>query len=165
MRDLLILGIIIAALPFAIAHTWIAVILWTWISLMNPHKLAFGFILNAPIAAVAAGAALLSMVFTRDKLRMPWTPPVIVLLLLVLWMCLTTVFAIDPIGSSSQLNKVMKIQIMTVVALIASANTQTHRDVHLDHCALDWILWVKGRHLYHSHRGGVQSVGASGKLH
>lgn len=149
MRDLLILGIIIAALPFAIGHTWIAVILWTWISLMNPHKLAFGFILNAPIAAVAAGAALLSMVFTRDKLRMPWTPPVIVLLLLVLWMCLTTVFAIDPIGSSSQLNKVMKIQIMTVVALIA-LQTRKHIEMFI------WIIVLSIG--YYGFKGGIFTI-------
>ena len=99
MRDLLLVSIILAVLPFALRHTWVAVILWTWVSIMNPHRLAFGFASTMPIAAVAAGAALLSMVFTRDKLRMPWSPPVIVLFLFVVWMCLTTAFAIDPLGS------------------------------------------------------------------
>ena len=56
MRDLLLLGILVSALPFAVMYTWVGVLLWNWISLMNPHKLAFGFAFDAPFAAAAAGA-------------------------------------------------------------------------------------------------------------
>ena len=48
MRDLLIVVVVVGLLPFAVAHTWIGVMLWTWLSLMNPHKLAFGFAYDAP---------------------------------------------------------------------------------------------------------------------
>lgn len=119
MRDLLILGIVIAALPFVLRHTWIGVLLWTWLSVMNPHKLAFGFAYDAPLAAVVAAAVLLSLVITRDKLKMPWEPPVVVLFLFVLWMCVTTAFAINMAGSLEQLNKILKIQLMTAIALAA----------------------------------------------
>lgn len=149
MRDLLILGIVVGTLPFALRHTWIAVMLWTWISVMNPHKLAFGFIHDAPIAAVAAGAALLSMLVTRDKLRMAWTPPVIVLVLLVMWMCLTTVFAIDPLGSAAQLNKVLKIQVMTAVAVVA-LQSRKHIDVFI------WIIVLSIG--YYGFKGGIHTI-------
>ncbi|WP_291994453.1 putative O-glycosylation ligase, exosortase A system-associated [Candidatus Accumulibacter sp. ACC003] len=149
MRDLLILGIVLGSLPFALRHTWMAVILWTWVSIMNPHKLAFGFIHDAPIAAVAAGAALLSLVITRDKLRMPWSPPVVVLLLWVFWMCLTTAFAIDPAGSSTQLNKVLKIQLMTAVALMA-----LHERKHIQ-----VFLWVNVLSIaYFGVKGGIFTI-------
>lgn len=149
MRDLLILGIVVGTLPFALRHTWIAVMLWTWISVMNPHKLAFGFIHDAPIAAVAAGAALLSMLVTRDKLRMAWTPPVIVLVLLVMWMCLTTIFAIDPFGSAAQLNKVLKIQVMTAVAVVA-LQSRKHIDVFI------WIIVLSIG--FYGFKGGIHTI-------
>ena len=43
MRDFLIVGILLSVLPFALRYTWVGVLLWNWISLMNPHKLAYGF--------------------------------------------------------------------------------------------------------------------------
>ncbi len=119
MRDVLLLLVFTAILPFAMRRTWVAVLLWTWISVMNPHKLAWGFALDAPFAAVAAGAAFISLAFNQDKLRMPWQPEVVSLLLFIGWMCITTIFAYYPAESFTQLVKVLKIQVMTVVALAA----------------------------------------------
>jgi putative inorganic carbon (HCO3(-)) transporter len=154
MRDLLILGIILAVLPFALRHTWIAVMLWTWISVMTPHRLAFGFIHAAPVAAVAAGAALLSLVMTRDKLRMPWSPSVVVLCLFVVWMCLTTVFAINPMGSWGQLNKVLKIQLMTLVALMA-----LHERKHIE-----LFVWVNVLSIgFFGLKGGIFTIIGGGE--
>jgi putative inorganic carbon (hco3(-)) transporter len=119
MRDILVLGVFMGVLPFALRHTWIGVLLWTWVSVMNPHKLAFGFAHDAPFAAVAAGATLLSIFFSRDKLSMPASPVVKLLMAFVIWMCVTTAFAFFPALSWDQLSKVLKIQLMTVVALIA----------------------------------------------
>ncbi len=113
------LGIVLGALPFAIRHTWIGVLLWTWISIMNPHRLAFGFAHDAPWAAVVAGVTIISLLITRDKISMPWDPPVKVLFAFVIWMCLTTAFALYPSDSWVQLSKVLKIQLMTAIALAA----------------------------------------------
>ncbi len=119
MRDIVLLGIILGALPFALRYTWVAVLLWTWISLMNPHKLAYGFANGAPFAAIAAGAALVSLLFNKDRFKLPASPVVVVLVLFTLWMCLTTLLAINPGQSWLQLNKVLKIQLMTLVAMVA----------------------------------------------
>ncbi|WP_296443750.1 putative O-glycosylation ligase, exosortase A system-associated [Rhodoferax sp. UBA5149] len=119
MRDLLMLGIVLGALPFALRHTWMGVLLWTWISIMNPHKLAWGFAQNAPWAAVVGGVTILSLFTSRDKLNMPWEPPVKVLFAFVIWMCVTTAFAMYPSISFEHLTKVLKIQLMTVIALAA----------------------------------------------
>ena len=107
MRDWLLIGVLVAVLPFAARHTWIGVLLWNWVSLMNPHRLTFGFAYVTPFAAIAAGATFLSMLISRDKLKMPWDRPVIVLLLLVLWMCITTTLAIDPSASWVSLVKTL----------------------------------------------------------
>jgi len=113
------LAIVGGTLPFVFRHTWVGVLLWTWISIMNPHRLAFGFAYNAPWAALVAVVTLISVLFNRDKLSMPWDPPVKALLAFVIWMCITTAFALYPEPSWDQLIKVLKIQLMTVIAFAA----------------------------------------------
>ena len=149
MRDLLLVGIFLAVLPIALRHTWIGVLLWTWLSIMNPHRLTFGFAHDAPVAAIAAGAVLLSLLTSRDKLRMPWTPTVVVLLVFVLWMCITTAFAISPSGSLQQLNKVLKIQFMTVIALMA---LQERKHIEL-------FVWVNVLSVgFYGFKGGIHTI-------
>ena len=149
MRDLIILGIVLGAIPFAFRHTWIGVLLWTWISVMNPHKLTFGFAYDAPWAAVAAGVTLISLVVTRDKLSMPWNPAVQLLLAFVIWMCLTTAFAFYPSLSWVQLNKVLKIQLMTVIALVA-LRERKH---------IELFIWVNVLSLgYYGAKGGLFTI-------
>ena len=71
MRDILVIGIVVAVLPFVLRNAYVGVLLWTWISTMNPHKLAYGFAVDAPIAAAAAGATAIALFVSRDKVRLP----------------------------------------------------------------------------------------------
>ena len=153
MRDLLVLGIFMGALPFALRHTWAGVLLWTWISIMNPHQLAYGFAATAPFAAVAAGATLISIFLNRDKLRMPWEPPVVVLFMFVFWMCVTTVFAFHPQTSWDQLVKVLKIQLMTVVAF-AAIRERKH---------IELFIWINVLSLgFFGVKGGLYTIATAG---
>lgn len=119
MRDLLIVMIVLGVLPSAVRHTYVAVNLWTWISIMNPHRLTYGFAGEFPFAAIAAVAALISLLATKDPLKLPKDKPVILLILFLIWMCITTVAAYYPGESFEQLKKVLKIQLMTLIALAA----------------------------------------------
>lgn len=153
MRDFLMLGIVLGALPFALRYTWIGVLLWTWISIMNPHKLAWGFAYNAPWAAVVAVATLLSVLFARDKLSMPWDPPVKVLFAFVIWMCVTTAFAFYPLLSWDQLSKVLKIQLMTAIAL-AALRERKH---------IELFIWVNVLSIgFYSFKGGIFTIRGGG---
>lgn len=154
MRDFWVLGAFVAVLPFALRFTWIAVLLWTWVSVMNPHKLAFGFANAAPFAAIAAGAALISLLFNRDRFRLPMPHVVVVLLLFVVWMCITTVFAIHPDLSRVQLSKVLKVQCMTLVALIA-LRERKH---------IELFVWVNVLSVgFYGFKGGLFTIATGGE--
>ncbi|HLX29942.1 MAG TPA: putative O-glycosylation ligase, exosortase A system-associated, partial [Casimicrobiaceae bacterium] len=86
-------------------------------SLMNPHRLAWGPAFNFPFAAIVAGTTLLGLVLTRDRRSLPMTPPVIMLMVFVVWMCVTSVFAIYPNLIGEMFSRVMKIQLMVLVTL------------------------------------------------
>ena len=117
MRDIALFAVIFGALPFALFHPWIGAMLWTWVSLMNPHRLAWGAAFNFPFAAIVAGTTLLGLLLTRDRRSLPMTSPVIVLMLFVVWMCITSLFAIYPHLIGEMFSRVMKIQLMVFVTL------------------------------------------------
>ena len=50
MRDLIIIGMVGLAAFAALRSPWIGVMSWTWVSLMNPHRYAYGFAVDAPVA-------------------------------------------------------------------------------------------------------------------
>lgn len=118
MRDLAITLIVFGSLPLILKRPWVGVIVWTWLSIMNPHRMAYGFSQNFPFAMIVALTTLAALLFTRDQKRIPWEREVIVLLLFVVWMFITTNFAIYSELAWSQFDKVIKIQLMTFVAMM-----------------------------------------------
>ncbi|MEO8752447.1 MAG: putative O-glycosylation ligase, exosortase A system-associated [Casimicrobiaceae bacterium] len=124
MRDYVLTAFIFATIPFILMRPWIGALVWTWIGLMNPHRLTWDFAFTMPFALVVAIATFIGMFFSREKLRIPWTPSVVLLLLLVAWVSLTTWFAIDPVLARVQWEKVMKIELMTFVTLMLITDRQ-----------------------------------------
>jgi putative inorganic carbon (HCO3(-)) transporter len=67
MRDLLILAIVIPGCIAALRRPWIGIMLWTWLSIMNPHRYAYGISYSAPLAAMAAGSIVLGLFMTKER--------------------------------------------------------------------------------------------------
>jgi putative inorganic carbon (HCO3(-)) transporter len=153
MRDVLVTAIVLGALPFALRRPWIGVILWTWLSVMNPHRLTFGFAYDAQFAAMAAGATLLGLFFTRDKVQLPRSGVVYILIAFVSWMVITTAFAMYPGDSLTQLEKVLKIQLMTLVALAV-----LHEKQHIQ-----MFVWINALSIgFFGFKGGLYTIATAG---
>lgn len=153
MRDLLVTGIVLGALPFIFRNAWIGVLLWTWLSLMNPHKLAWGFAANAPFAALAAGATLIGLVTTKGPVSLPKSRVIYFLIAFILWMGLTTAFSIYPELSLEQYTKVLKIQLMTLVALAL-----LHEKKHIQ-----LFVWVNVLSIgFFGVKGGIYTIQTAG---
>lgn len=153
MRDILMVLLFVGALPLAMRHTWAAVMLWTWVSIMNPHRLTYGFAYDLPFAAAAAFAAFVSILFSRSKLHFPRDPSVVFLLLFIGWTCVSTVFAYYPGDSLVQLEKVAKIQLMTLVAL-AAIRERKH---------IELFVWINALSIgFYGIKGGLFTVMTGG---
>lgn len=157
MRDIALTLVFIGILPFAIRKTWLAVLLWTWMSIMNPHKLTWGFAYSAPFAMVAAIAAFISLFVDRKSLRMPKDFTVVALALFVLWMCLTSFNAIHYERSIDELITVLKIQVMTFIAFAA-----IHGRKQIE--AFIWVVVVSVG--FYGFKGGLFTIatGGSGRV-
>ena len=118
MRDYIVTLIVLGSLPYILARPHIGVLMWSWIAYMNPHRLCWGFAVNMPFAQVIAIATLVGMLFSREPKRIPWTRETVVLSIFVVWMCVTTIFALETEGALPELDRVIKIQLMTFVTLM-----------------------------------------------
>lgn len=146
MRDALIIAIVLAGALVALRRPWVGVMLWTWLSIMNPHRMAWGIAYDAPLAAIAAGSTLLGLLITRDRALPFKAPVVVVFLLFMLWMSFSWLLGLDPADDYHQWNKVMKIDFMILVAL-ALLSTKQHI------IALTWVA-----------AGSLALLGAKGGL-
>lgn len=118
MRDVLIVSIVFIAAIMALKRPWIGVMLWTWLSIMNPHRFTWGFAYSAPLAAIAAVVTIIGLLFTRERQSPFQGGPVIFFAIFILWMTLSWFFGMDPTGDYGQWDKVMKIYFMTFIAIM-----------------------------------------------
>lgn len=124
MRDLLIVAIVFPVALMALRRPWIGALLWAWLSLMNPHRYAWGFATTAPLAAAAAGCTLLGLLATKDR-ESPFrgAPPVILAIFMV-WVTISWLMGLSPADDYAQWTKVMKIDVMVLVTLALLSTRQ-----------------------------------------
>lgn len=153
MRDALIALIIVGGALYSLRQPWVGVLLWNWISLMNPHE-GFGYAAaNWPVASIVGGCLLIGTAFTKDRQNPFIGPPMWWLLAFVLWLCITLPFSILFDESYPLWVRSMKIFFMLFVC-VSLINTQRK---------LDWLLWiVVGSIGFFGVKGGVFTLATGG---
>lgn len=124
MRDYVLAAFILGALPFIFWRPWIGVLLWTWIGLMVPHKLTWGFALDFQFALIVGVITFAAVVFSREPKRFPVCAVTITLLIFIFWQLVTTVFAIYPGPAWDQLDQILKIQAGVLLTLVVMQDKQ-----------------------------------------
>lgn len=122
MRDLLIVSIVLIAAVMALKRPWIGVMLWTWLSIMNPHRFGWGFAYSAPLAMIAALATLAGLLFTQERQSPFKGVPVTIFAIFTVWITLSWQVGVDPSGDYALWDKVMKINFMTLITLVLLHN-------------------------------------------
>ena len=149
MRDLIVTAIVFGFLPMVLSRPYVGLYLFSWLSYMNPHRLAWGFATSMPFAYIVALTTLISVLTSKEPKRMPWTREMTVLLLYILWMSVTTYFAFFYNLASEQLLKVIKIQIMIFLTPLVITNRQR----------LHGLIWVIALSLgFYGVKGGIFTI-------
>lgn len=125
MRDLLVILLFSGGALLALRQPYFAALLWTWIGLMNPHRLGWGFAYSMPFAMAAAAILVFSMLINAKQVRWNFTYPTPLLLLFVTWMGITTLFAILVEESFSRYVEVLKVMLM-LLPIAAVIRTREH---------------------------------------
>src|SRR5262245_31517700 len=154
MRALLLTPVLLALLPASLARPWIGVLGWTWLGLMNPHRLTWGVLTQVPWAMLVAILTLVGFVFARDRRPLPNVREVWLLLAFWFVCLLSTLGAEYPNDAWDQLTKVSKIFFMTLIMLCL---LQEERKVR----ALIWVLALSVG--FFGIKGGIFSIVTGGQ--
>jgi len=153
MRDLILAALLFGSVPFILWRPAIGVFLWVWVSIMAPHRMTFGFAHDFAFAQLIAIATLIGMLFSREPKRLPVTPVTVVLFLMVLWINVTTFFALDTDLALPMWERVMKIQLMVFVTLYI-----LHSKQHIQ-----LLIWVTALSVgFYGVKGGLFTLRGGG---
>ncbi len=163
MRDLVLSLALAILVPLSAMHPWIGAMCWTWISLMSPHRLTYGFMYDAPVAILVGGATLLGLVFSKEPKRLPLAAPLVWLAFFSVWMVVTFPFSINPGDyNAGQLDKVLKIMFMTFV-VVTVLHTRKHVDILIAVTALSVGFYgIKGGFFALATGGSMRIYGPHG---
>ncbi|MEO6422617.1 MAG: putative O-glycosylation ligase, exosortase A system-associated [Candidatus Nitrotoga sp.] len=149
MRDLIVTAIVFGLLPMVLSRPYVGLYLFSWLSYMNPHRLAWGFAINMPFAYIVAITTIISVFTSKEPKHMPWTREMTVLVMYIVWMCVTTFFAFYSDLAWEQLQKVLKIQIMIFLTPLVITNRQR----------LHGLVWVIALSLgFYGVKGGIFTI-------
>ncbi len=153
MRDIALFIIVFFFLFKALSRPHIGVYLWTWLSLMNPHRLTWGMAFTFPFAQVIGIGTLIGMLFSKEPKRMVWSREVVLVLVFVIWMCLTTLFAFNRDSAFEYLIRVIKIEVFFLVTILLMT----------DRKKIDVLIWVSILSLgYYGVKGGLFTILSGG---
>ncbi|GAB5450536.1 MAG: putative O-glycosylation ligase, exosortase A system-associated [Halioglobus sp.] len=156
MRDVAITILVFGILPFILRNPWYGVLAWSWLSYMNPHRLAWGFAYSMPFAQIVAITLLASMFLNRANMSIPRNGLVVVWALFLVWLSICTYFAIYPEFAVTQLETVLKIQLITFVTLLMMNNFER----------VNQLIWVTVFSIgFYSVKGGAFTLMTGGAFH
>lgn len=156
MRDILVTLIVFGSLPLILWRPFYGIIMWTWLGYMNPHRIAWGFSTSMPFAMIVAITTIMALLISKESKKIPWTREMVLLLVFVIWMCITTYFAFRPDIALEQLNKVLKIQFMTFLTLVMLTSRER---IHA-------VVWTAALSLgFYGIKGGIFTILTGGGFH
>ena len=117
MRDLLITFLVLIGCIYTIRRPYLGILLWSWLSYMNPHRLAYGYAYDMPFAQITAIILIFSMIFSRETRKIPFNNLTVTWIIFVLFMGLSTIFAYFPDAAIEQYIKIIKIQFVAFLTL------------------------------------------------
>lgn len=157
MRDYLVIAIVMAGCLAALRRPWIGIMLWTWLSIMNPHRYTWGIAYSAPLAAIAAAAVVMGLLMTKDRESPFKGSPVTWFVVFMVWMTISWLAGLDVDGDYEQWKKVMKVDVFVVLSLML-----LHSKQHI--FALMWVC--AGSLALLGIKGGIYTIntGGSGRV-
>lgn len=147
MRNLVFIASMLPMLPLAAARPFVGVLLFSWISFMDPQDIIFGLAAELPWAHIVFAATIIGCFVAREPKRLPLDGTSWLIVLFMLCISLTSLVALAPAaGVEEKWETVMK----TLLFVLVTAALLTDRiRIH----ALLWMMVISLG--YYGVRGGA----------
>lgn len=157
MRDIALMIVIVIFGTKALSRPDIGLYLFSWLALMNPHRLCYGFATTFPVAMVTALVTIFGVVSSKEPKKIPPNLPTILLLIFLVWTFITTLFALNPEPGWREFNQFWKVILMTVLMIVVLVTKE--RIINM--------VWVVALSVgYYGFKGGLFTIrtGGSGRV-
>jgi probable O-glycosylation ligase (exosortase A-associated) len=155
MRDILVTFIVIVGCAYTLKRPYIGILLWSWLSYMNPHRLCYGFALNAPLAQITAIVLLVSMLLSKETKKFPLNGLTGTWIVFILFMGITTFFAYFPDNAEFQYKQVIKTQFVVFLTMMLITDMDK----------MNKLIWVIVLSIgYYSVKGGLFTLMTAGNF-
>jgi putative inorganic carbon (HCO3(-)) transporter len=134
MRSLLLAVDMLVLLGMSLRWPFVGVLLWSWISFMNPHQLAWGFASQIPWAMLTFVATVTGCLVAQEPKRLPITGVTAMMLLFMAAITVTTAVALSPLPEATE-KYVWAMKVFTVILLSVALLTSRRRIQ-----ALVWVM-------------------------
>jgi len=153
MRDLLFAVIVFGLLPVCFMRPWIGFLVWTWLAMMSPHRLLWGFGLDFRWSLFVGVAILAGLLFARDRKSIPWNTQLVLMVVLLAYFTFTSFFAWAPDAAWEKWILVTKIIVMVILATMFIYGRDRIR----------WLLTVIALSVgYYGIKGGIWALATGG---
>ena len=153
MRDFAVVLIVLGSAPLILVRPYIGILMWFWLSMMNPHKWAWGYAQQFRVAAVCGIATLLGWLLSREPKMPPRSGIVYTLAAFTLWVSLAAAFAIHPEEAIPKWEEIVKILLMTFVAMCIVRSRER----------IDQLVWVVAVSIgIYGVKGGLFTIATAG---
>ena len=114
MRDLALLVIVFGLIPRVLKKPYWGLVMWVVFSLMNPHRLAYGFAYEFPFAQLIALVTFTSLVLNFKTLyKFQVTGAIMAMIMLTLWVNVSSL-----LGQSGYLEHVLWLRVIKVMVMV-----------------------------------------------
>ncbi len=155
MRDLILAAFIASLLPVILRRPAMGALAWAWISMMVPHTATYGFATRVPWAQIIALVTLVGFLFSREKKALPLNGGTLLIAMLLGWMSVTSLFALNP-DSAEVLDRwifALKILFMLIVTFMLLRGRRE----------IEWLLWVMVISVgFYGVKGGLWTLATGG---
>lgn len=145
VRDLALILTLAVLVPLSVPFPIIGLFTWEWLSIMNPHRMTWGFAQNQPFVMVVALVTIVSWLLSKERGNLKSSAFLTLIIIFSFWISLTTFLAPVPEMSVPLWDRNIKTMIMIVMTLaIITSRVRLH--------GLVWIIALSLA--YHGVKGG-----------
>ena len=153
MRDIALLAIVGLGLLATLRYPYVGILLWSWITLMDPHQQAYGFSRSFPINLVVAVVTIVALFASKENKKPPIDSMFFLILLFLAWITLNGFEAVFPSWSWSLWDRTWRIILLGIlVSITANNRTRMHALIMIATLSL----------LYYGVKGGAFTIFTGG---
>ena len=118
MRDIAIFLIVMSACVTSFKKPYYGFLCWVWLSLMNPHRMAYGWVHDMPVALITVSSTIFGTFFYKDKGKLFQHGIVVLQILFMIWMTISTINAVYPDMAYGSFDRAVKVQIGVLLSYL-----------------------------------------------